>query len=76
MVESALDKSRQLKYNSRHIREKIVTEDEFAGSRGFLARIADDKGAAAANAYLGENLTDDQIGVNWLAARCASVILH
>ena len=40
---------------------------------GFLARIADDKGAAAANAYLGENLTDDQIkSVDWLAGmRCA-----
>ena len=40
---------------------------------GFLARIADDKGAAAANAYLRENFTDDQIkNIDWLAGmRCA-----
>ena len=40
---------------------------------GFLARIADDKGAAAANAYLRENFSDDQIkSIDWLAGmRCA-----
>jgi len=40
---------------------------------GFLSRIADDKGAAAADAYLRNNLTDDQIkSVDWLAGmKCA-----
>lgn len=40
---------------------------------GFLSRIADDKGAAAADEYIKNNLTDDQIkNVDWLAGmRCA-----
>ena len=40
---------------------------------GFLSRMADDRGAAAADAYLRDNFTDDQIkDVDWLAGmRCA-----
>ena len=39
----------------------------------FLARIADDKGAAAADKYLKENLSEDQIrSSDWLAGMRAA----